>query len=183
MVRRLAGALALACAAAMVAGCATIVHGTTEKVYVDSTPAGAEVNIDDSEQAVTTPAEVKLSRASAHKLVFHKAGYEDATENLTSSFSGWILGNVLAGGAVGMVVDAADGASHSLSADSVNVKLTPLPAPPVAKASPVPKYEAAIPPAALVQMLDTVAPPAAQKSRAAPAQPEGPPPEHFTDDE
>jgi PEGA domain len=135
MVTRLAGALALACAAVMFAGCATIVHGTTEKVYIDSTPGGAEVDTDDSQHLIT-PAEAKLARGSAHTLVFHRAGYEDATANLTSSFSGWTLGNVLVGGALGMVVDAADGASRSLSSDSVNVKLTPLPVlPPLANAA------------------------------------------------
>ncbi len=129
MVRSIAGALALACAAALCAGCATIVHGTTQRVQIDSTPSGADVAIDDS-QRVITPSAVDLSRGSAHKLVFHKQGYQDTTETLTSGVSGWILGNLLAGGVVGMAIDASDGAGRKLSADRVNAALTPVPSPP-----------------------------------------------------
>jgi hypothetical protein len=130
MVRYLAGAIALACAGPLFAGCATIVHGTTQQIQVDSIPPGADVAIDDSEQHVITPISVKLARGSPHRLVFHKAGYQDATRKLTSGPSGWILGNVIAGGVVGIAIDASDGAGRKLSADSVDVTLTPSPAAP-----------------------------------------------------
>jgi len=116
------------------AGCATIVHGTTEKVQIDSNPGGAEVQIDDS-QHVTTPAAVKLSRGSPHTLVFRKPGYQDDTETLTSSPSGWILGNLIGGGVIGIAVDSVDGAGRKLSSDNVNATLRPAQAP-VAAASP-----------------------------------------------
>ncbi len=181
MVRSLAGAIALACVAALSAGCATIVNGTTQRVQIDSTPGGATVVIDDSQQLVTTPAAVNLSRRDAHKLVFHKPGYQDATENLTSGMSGWILGNVIAGGVVGIAIDASDGAGRKLSADNINVTLTPLPAPTNAAAVPVRHAQAAIPahdsrPAA---QPDDEQPVADQSA----VTPEGPPPEDFSDDE
>jgi hypothetical protein len=176
MLKRLAGALALAGVAGLLSGCATLVHGTSERVYVDSTPPGAQVDIDDGEQQATTPAEVRLSRSSGHRLVFHKAGYEDATEHLTSGMSGWILGNVVAGGAIGLVVDAADGAGRKLSADSVKVTLTALPQlPPLATAA--------------AAVLEHQAPASMPSPKAQPAarspgtQPEGPPPQNFDDDE
>ncbi len=126
MVRTVAGAIALACAVAA-AGCATVVHGTAERVQIDSTPGGAEVTIDGSEQSVVTPATVMLARGRGHKLVFRKPGFQDATEHLSSTPSGWILGNVIAGGVVGMAIDASNGAGRKLSADKVSVTLTPLP--------------------------------------------------------
>src|SRR5689334_22801960 len=89
---------ALAAAMLALAGCATIVHGTTEQVQIDSNPGGVDVQIDDSAH-VTTPSAVKLSRGSPHKLVFRKPGYQDDTETLSSSPSGWILGNLIGGGA------------------------------------------------------------------------------------
>jgi hypothetical protein len=115
---------ALGCAMLALAGCATIVHGTTEQVQIDSNPGGADVQIDRSAH-VTTPAAVKLSRGSPHQLVFHKPGYQDDTELLTSSPSGWILANLIGGGAIGIAIDAADGAGRKLSSDSVNVTLRP----------------------------------------------------------
>jgi hypothetical protein len=127
MIKTLAGAMALVGAACALAGCATIVHGTSEQVQIDSTPDGADVVIDDAEQSVTTPVTVKLARRRSHTLVFHKAGYHDATEHLTSSPSGWILGNVIAGGVVGIAIDASDGAARKLSSDRVAVTLAPLP--------------------------------------------------------
>lgn len=187
MVKWIAGALALACVAALGSGCATIVHGTTERVQIDSTPPGAEVAIDDS-QHVVTPSAVKLSRGSAHKLVFHKQGYQDATADLTSGLSGWVLGNLLAGGVVGMAIDASDGAGHKLSSDSVNVALTPLPSPPEGAAGPAHQSPAATAPpgpqpAVFVRDAHTVAQPDPAQPAAVPPQPAGPPWEDFTDDE
>ncbi|GEM_PF-3218817 len=126
MIRTLSGALALACLCGLF-GCATVVHGTTEQVQIDSTPEGAEVVIDDAGQSVTTPATVKLARRQSHTLVFHKAGFRDATAHLTSSPSGWILGNIISGGVVGMAIDASDGAARKLSSDHAAVTLTALP--------------------------------------------------------
>ena len=143
MVKTLLGCAALAGAMLAMAGCATIVHGTTEKVQIDSNPDGADVVIDDS-QHVTTPAQIKLARGSAHKLVFHKAGYQDDTENLTSSTSGWILGNLIGGGVVGMAIDASDGAGRKLSSDNVNVTLMPAQAQ-VGAAVPLPAGQARAP--------------------------------------
>ncbi len=173
MVKRIADAIVLACVAAIGSGCATIVNGTTERVQIDSTPPGAEVAIDDS-QHLLTPSSVKLSRASAHKLVFHKSGYEDATANLTSSTSGWILGNLLAGGVVGMAIDVSDGAGRKLSSDSVKVSLTPLPS----------RSSKAALPGAPSAILTRDAPAAVAPEDDRPeSMPHGPPLEDFTDDE
>jgi hypothetical protein len=133
MVRNFALALALAGAAAILSGCATLVHGTTERVQLESRPAGAEVIIDDSRHVIT-PAAVKLSRGSSHHLVFHKPGYEDAKAELTSGLSGWMLGNLVAGGLVGVMIDATNGAGHKLSSDTVNMTLMPS-LPPIGAAS------------------------------------------------
>jgi hypothetical protein len=173
MVKTLLCCAALAGAMFVLAGCATIVYGTTEKVQIDSNPDGADVVIDDS-QHLTTPAQIKLARGSAHKLVFHKAGYQDDTENLTSSTSGWILGNLIGGGVVGMAIDASDGAGRKLSSDNVNVTLMPARAQtPV----PLPAAQARAPsPTAQAHEVRPVASPD-------PAYSEKPPRSDYTDDE
>jgi len=144
------------------AGCATIVHGTSEKVQIDSSPGGAEVVIDDA-QHVTTPAAVKLSRKADHKLAFHKPGYEDETETLTSNLSGWVFGNLVSGGLVGAAIDMSDGAARKLSSDNVSATLKPSASRGITPASAAPDDGA--------------------EQAAVDAQPEGPPSEDFRDDE
>src|SRR5262249_44746502 len=124
IVRALSVLTVAACVSAL-SGCATIVNGTTEKIQLSSAPDGAQATIDGT-QTVTTPTTVELSRDDEHTIIFHKDGYQDDTEKLTSSTSGWIWGNILAGGVVGAVVDAESGAGKKLSSDAVNVALVPL---------------------------------------------------------
>ena len=107
-------------------GCATLVNGTTEKIQLSSTPDGAQATIDGS-QTVTTPTSVELSRGDEHTITFHKDGYLNDTDKLTSSTSGWIWGNLLVGGIVGAVADAESGAGKKLSSDALNIALVPLP--------------------------------------------------------
>jgi hypothetical protein len=48
--------------------------------------------------AAMFPTTVELSRGDEHTITFHKDSYQDDTEKLTSSTSGWIWGNLLVGG-------------------------------------------------------------------------------------
>ncbi|MGO9061439.1 MAG: PEGA domain-containing protein [Candidatus Binataceae bacterium] len=162
MVRNFLTAAALAGAMCMLAGCASIVHGTSEKVRLDSDPGGAEVVIDDARH-VTTPAVVRLSRKTDHKLKFHKPGYQDDTETLTSSVSGWVFGNLVSGGLVGAAIDVSDGAARKLSSDQVNASLKPIASRSATAASAASGDGA--------------------EQAAVDAPPEGPPPESFRDDE
>jgi hypothetical protein len=124
IVRALAVLTVVACLSVL-SGCATIVNGTTEKIQLRSAPDGAQATIDGA-QTVTTPTTLELSRDDEHTIAFHKDGYQDDTEKLTSSTSGWIWGNILVGGVVGAVVDAESGAGKKLSSDAVSVTLVPL---------------------------------------------------------
>src|SRR5947207_14052250 len=96
--RALTGALLLY--GAFLAGCATVVNGTTQKIGVSSTPTGAEVSID-NQLHVVTPAAVDLSRSQSHTFLFHTEGYQDDSFVVTSGTSGWVWGNVLLGGLIG----------------------------------------------------------------------------------
>jgi len=162
MVKSFLMAVVAAGAISLLAGCATIVHGTSEKVQIDSSPGGAEVVIDDA-QHVTTPVAVKLSRKADHKLAFHKPGYQDDTETLTSSVSGWVFGNLVGGGLVGAAIDMSDGAARTLSSDNVNATLKP-----IASSSSAPA---------------SAAPDDGAEQATVDAPPEGPPSEDFRDDE
>jgi hypothetical protein len=110
-----------------VSGCATVVNGRTEPLGLSSNPAGAEVSIDNGSMKVMTPTSVELKRDENHTFVFHKDGYQDTSATVTSGTSGWVWGNLLAGGIIGGVVDFATGAAYKFSDDTLTVNMTPLP--------------------------------------------------------
>jgi PEGA domain len=103
-------------------GCATIVNGTKQPVAFSSTPEGAEVFVNGSARGVT-PTTIELPRStSSANVVFKKVGYQDTSENLHSSISGYYFLNILLGGVIGLVLDAVDGAWFSYD-DSIVASL------------------------------------------------------------
>ena len=55
-----------------------------------------------------------------------KEGYRDQDVTFTKSMTPWYLGNVLLGGIVGFIVDAANGAMYDRKPAGVDVKLEPI---------------------------------------------------------
>ncbi len=102
MYRLLAGA---ALPAFMCCGCATILTGRTETVRIDSEPQGVAVNVDGTMH--TTPVIVSLARDADHYVRFPNG----QTVDITRHFSGATLGNIILGGVIGIIIDAASGAA------------------------------------------------------------------------
>ena len=75
-----------------------------------------------------TPASIDLPRDESHTIIFHKDGYEDVSATVVPESSGWIWGNILAGGVIGAAVDYSTGAGKKFSQDTVNVTMVPKPA-------------------------------------------------------
>jgi hypothetical protein len=109
--------------------CSTIVHQTTQQVKVDSEPAGAAVTVSCgdvfNDPKLTTPAVVTLHRKPAYcSLKLNKEGYAEKEVKFAKTMSPLYLGNVLIGGIVGLIVDAANGAMWNRTpAGEVKVKL------------------------------------------------------------
>lgn len=113
----------------MTAACATVVGGTTQDVLVESEPSGADCKVDRLGANIgvvrPTPGRVNVSRSKDNVIVSCSLdGYEQSNEVLASSFTGATVGNLLLGGLVGVVVDAASGANNKYP-DRVMVVLTP----------------------------------------------------------
>lgn len=106
------------------AGCATIVHGTTQEIPVSSEPSGAEVLVDGG-NAGRTPCKIEIKRKMDHVVTFQKAGYQEENITVMHVLSGAVAGNILAGGFVGWGVDAASGAQYKLVPNAIHVHLTP----------------------------------------------------------
>lgn len=115
--------LALALLFLALAGCASILTGTSQPVSFNSTPTGAIVQV--GPYTVTTPATLLLKRGSTYQVRFHRDGYVDQVVPLGSSFNGWFLGNFIFGfgGLIGMGIDLATGAYVWIDQDNVTVAL------------------------------------------------------------
>ncbi|MGE0424326.1 MAG: hypothetical protein AB7O88_18845 [Reyranellaceae bacterium] len=122
-------ATALLGAAALLNSCATVTSGTTQTIAVASEPAGAacEMRRDGALLMAlqSTPQAVVIPRSkNTIELTCKRADHEPTTEMVESQFSGATIGNVIAGGLIGIAIDAASGANNFYPAQ-VNVVLQP----------------------------------------------------------
>jgi hypothetical protein len=111
---------------AEIAGCATIMHGTTQRVRIESTPAGARASV--GSQTVTTPGEITLPRDGIYIVNFDKAGYVPTYAHIEETTSGFVWGNIALGGFMGAAIDYANGAAYDLEPATVSATLAPNPA-------------------------------------------------------
>lgn len=102
-------------------GCATIIHGTTQDIQVSSQPSGAVVRVNGT--TTTTPGVLKLERKRPYALVFEKEGYQPVEVHLKQTTDGWVFGNVIFGGIIGLVIDFSNGAAYKLTPSEVNAVL------------------------------------------------------------
>jgi PEGA domain-containing protein len=117
--------------AAALGGCASVTRGTTENISISSTPSGAEATISglDVPTACVTPCAVTAKRNADISVAFAKPGYETQVVELTKEVPGagaaGFAGNILAGGLIGMGVDAYNGAAQDHKPNPVIVTLQP----------------------------------------------------------
>jgi PEGA domain len=122
----LAAAIAMPCV-----GCASVTRGTTENISISTTPAGATAEISGLEipTACVTPCVVQAKRNADITIAINKEGYEPQIIPLNKEIPGTgaagFAGNILAGGLIGMGVDAATGAAQDHKPNPVIVTLQP----------------------------------------------------------
>jgi hypothetical protein len=127
----LAAAIALPCF-----GCASVTRGTTENISIATTPSGATAEISGLEipTACVTPCVVQAKRNADITVTINKEGYEPQiiplTKEIPGSGAAGFAGNLLAGGLIGMGVDAATGAAQDHKPNPVIVTLQPVAPPP-----------------------------------------------------
>ncbi|HEY8579687.1 MAG TPA: translation initiation factor 2 [Beijerinckiaceae bacterium] len=134
--------LLLLAAAAALAGCATVTRGTTNQIQIVSDPSGADARTSLG-HACVTPCTLSVSRKDEFSVTFSKDGYEPQTVPVRTQLAGagaaGFAGNVLAGGIVGMGVDAATGATLEHQPNPVSATLRPLAPPPAARTRAAPR--------------------------------------------
>ena len=109
-------------AAVATVGCATIMHGTSQNIGISSSPTGATVTVDNKPLG-NTPLFADLKRGEGHVVTIEMAGYEKSQLTLTKSVSGWVWGNIVFGGLIGLAVDAISGGLYNLSPEQLNAEL------------------------------------------------------------
>jgi hypothetical protein len=138
----------VACALALaLGGCATVTRGTDEMVQVHSDPQGAQVQTSLGFQCIT-PCTLNVPRKTEFTVTIAKPGYEPQTIPVLTRMGGGgaagLAGNVLVGGAIGIGVDVATGATLEHYPNPVTATLRPLAPPP----GPPPRGRAKQPPVA-----------------------------------
>jgi hypothetical protein len=117
--------------AAVLGGCASVTRGTTENISIMSTPSGAEATITglDVPTACMTPCAITAKRNADITVAFAKPGYQPEVVQLTKEVPGTgaagFAGNILAGGLIGMGVDAYNGSAQDHKPNPVTVTLQP----------------------------------------------------------
>lgn len=107
---------------AVLVGCGTIIHGGSQDVSVTSDPSGATVEIDGTEVG-ETPVTRSLDRGSQHTVAISMEGYGTEQAAIQKSVDGWVAGNIVFGGLVGLAVDAATGGMYKLTPTQVQQTL------------------------------------------------------------
>ena len=111
----------IACCLALTA-CASIMHGTSQDIGISSSPTNATVTVDNLTKA-QTPFVAKLSRKDNHIIHIAADGYAPADLTLTRSTSGWVWGNIIFGGIIGLAVDAMTGGLYNLTPEQLTTTL------------------------------------------------------------
>jgi hypothetical protein len=135
---------------ASLTGCATVIDGHTQSVSVEtlkdavtSVPASCVVSNKQGSWTVTTPGEVTVDRGrGVLNLACTAPGYLPATTAVQATGNQDEQGNLIIGGAVGMLVDYSDGAAYAYPGQII-VPMRPVPAPVASAPAPVPAAPAA----------------------------------------
>jgi hypothetical protein len=103
-----------------------MISGTSQTIGVDSHPAGVTVTVQPGNVKATTPTRLTLKRnESGYRLRFEKDGYEPVDVRLASTTNGWVYGNLLIGGLIGLLIDYSNGAAYALTPDEITANLSP----------------------------------------------------------
>jgi PEGA domain len=95
-------------ALAALSGCATMMAGGPDRLPVSTNPAGAAVFVDNA-QVGQTPLMVSLDRAKPKaEIRLELQGFAPVIITREKSVNGWVFGNLLFGGLIGLIIDSAN---------------------------------------------------------------------------
>jgi hypothetical protein len=107
-------------------GCATIVTGPTVDVSLTTTPSGAKAQVNGQTYVTTNQVQVPIRRGKEPTIHVEKEGYEPQDVKLNRKFGGWVWGNILFGGLIGLGVDLITEHAYGVDPDEIHLTLNPL---------------------------------------------------------
>lgn len=136
-----AGLLALA-------GCSSIIEGTSQEIAVNTNPAGADCGLYRQGAKISeipsTPGAALIKKTKHDMTILCvKDGYQQATYLNHSGSAGATFGNIVLGGGIGWAIDSASGADNKYDSP-VNITLVPNAPAPSADAKPSPALPATL---------------------------------------
>jgi len=106
----------------LLASCATIFKGSTQRVNFGSDPSGAKVYVN-GQLMGSTPLELKLQSKQSYSIEFRKEGFQNKTVLIANSVgAGWVILDILLG-FIPVIVDAITGDWMYLDQTNVNAAL------------------------------------------------------------
>jgi hypothetical protein len=116
----------------LLTNCASIVHGTEQKINFASQPTGAKIIIDGIERG-TAPKSIILKRKGraqgepsdkkGYAVKIELEGYQPHEVSITRQVDGWFIGNLFFGGLIGILIDATNGAMYKLTPDQITAQM------------------------------------------------------------
>ncbi len=123
------GILGACCVALVfVSSCASIVKGTNSPISISTSPEKAKVIIESLDgtqyEEKEAPCTFNLSTAKDYTVRIRLEGYQNRDMTLNRKLTGWLWGNIVFGGIIGLAVDFGTGAAWEHE-KSINVNLEP----------------------------------------------------------
>jgi len=103
--------------------CASILHGSSQDLGIASQPTGASVTVD-NQVLGHTPVVAKLKRKDKHTIAVTLDGYQPFELTTTRGTSGWVWGNILFGGLIGLAVAFSTGGAYKIKPEQVSAQLS-----------------------------------------------------------
>jgi hypothetical protein len=122
-------ALAVVLAVPSLAGCSSIIEGTSQEILVNTNPPGADCAFEREGKVIArvqqTPGGATIKKTK-HDITLkcNKLGYQETTYLNHSGAAGATFGNIILGGGIGWAIDSASGADNKYDG-TVNMTLTP----------------------------------------------------------
>lgn len=117
-------------AAILLASCASITRGVDNDVSIQYAPADADVTTSLNHRCNASPCTVNVARKKSFQVIAKREGFETEIVDVRTRVSGagaaGFAGNMVAGGVIGMGVDAATGATLEHYPNPVIIKMKPL---------------------------------------------------------
>ncbi len=112
-------------AAALTAGCASVVSGQEQALQINSNVSGADVLID-GVLVGKTPFSGQVKKGAKTTLTVRKDGFKERTVQMSTEIEGAFWGNIIIGGVLGSSTDYGTGAMYRYAPNVIQVDLEPV---------------------------------------------------------